>query len=259
MKSILVIPTYNCEPQIGRLLKKSSKTINAQFDEIVIIDNGSTDKTIDNAINEMKLIDIQVKVLQNKKNISLGGSLKTGFLYAEENQYDLIAILHGDDQANLDDLLPMIEKMKIEKIDLAIGARFHSKSELIGYSAFRKIGNRLLNIYCILCTGAKIDDLIAGLNLYRVSELNLNEVLNYPDNLTFDVHILLRAIDLKQSIEFFPISWKEEDQISNAKVVKQAIVILRLFTTYFFKREHALKFQKTQNTYRDYRVVFERQ
>lgn len=258
MKSILVIPTYNCESQISRLVQKSSKTINAQFDEIVIIDNGSTDKTLDNAINELKVIDTKVKVLQNKKNLSLGGSLKTGFIYAKENRYDLIAILHGDDQANLDDLLPMIEKMKIKNIDLAIGARFHSKSELIGYSAFRRVGNRLLNRYCILCTGTKIDDLIAGLNLFRVSELNLDEVLNYPDNLTFDVHVLLRAIDLKQSIEFFPITWREEDQISNAKVVRQAVIILRLFTTYFFKREQALKFQKTQNTYRDYRVVFER-
>jgi glycosyltransferase involved in cell wall biosynthesis len=259
MRILLVIPTYNCQEQIGRLFQKSIPAINREFDELLVIDNGSTDQTVENVITNMKNIGIRTKVLQNCQNISLGGSLKTGFLYAKDNSFDFVAVLHGDDQALLDDLLPVIEELKKENIDLAIGARFHPGSTLVGYSNFRKLGNRLLNLYGILCTQKKIDDLIAGLNVFRVSKLDLNQILNYPNNLTFDVHVLLRAIHLKQNIKFFPITWTEEDQVSNAKVIRQGLTILRLFTKYLVLREKALNFQATNDTYQSFMVVFERE
>jgi len=258
MKKLLVIPTYNCEAQIGRLLRKSERIINTEFEEVLIIDNGSADKTVEYAINGIKSIEIPAKVLQNIQNISLGGSLKTGFLYAKNNSFDFVAVLHGDDQAQIKDLGPVFKDLENHDIDLGIGARFHSNSNLIGYSMFRKIGNRLLNLYCIICTGKKIDDLIAGLNIFRVAKLQMDEILSFPNDLTFDVHILLRAINQKQSIKFFPITWTEEDQVSNAKVIKQALTILGLFTQYFFTKEKALHFAKSEFSYSSYNVLFEK-
>jgi glycosyltransferase involved in cell wall biosynthesis len=258
MKKLLVIPTYNCQEQISRLLRKSAETINLQFDELLIIDNRSFDETLEYACNSLDSIKIKTRIVQNSLNISLGGSLKTGFLYASENAFDFVAVLHGDDQALLDDLLPILKELEEKDIDLAIGARFHPGSTLVGYSNFRKLGNRMLNLYGILCTQKKINDLIAGLNIFRVSKLDLSQIQNYPNNLTFDVHLLLRAIHLKQSIEFFPITWTEEDQVSNAKVVRQALTILALFTKYLLLREKALNFQVSADSYRNFEVVFER-
>ena len=257
MSSLLVIPTYNCEKQIGRLLKNSAKLINAYFDEVLIIDNGSRDETLDSTISNMNLIKIRAKVIQNKENISLGGSLKTGFLYASQNSFDYVAVLHGDDQANLKDLLAIVKNLEQNEVDLAIGARFHPGSTLVGYSNFRKVGNRLLNLYCIICTRTKIDDLIAGLNYFKVSKLDLSQILNYPDNLTFDVHILLRAIHIKHKIEFFPITWTEDDQVSNAKVVRQAMIILGLLTKYLLYSGKALILPKSERSYNNYTVVFQ--
>ena len=258
MKYLLVIPTYNCGKQIGRLLENSASAVNDNFDELLIIDNCSSDETIKIVISSIDKIKIKTKVIQNNENISLGGSLKTGFLYASERAFDYVAVMHGDDQADLYDMLPMLKQLEYKKVDLAIGARFHHQSNLIGYSKFRKIGNRLLNLYCIICTRKKIDDLIAGLNVFRVSKLDLKQLLTYPDDLTFDVHVLLRAIHLKQNIEFFPITWTEEDQISNAKVVRQAIVILGLFTKYVFLGGKALTFTESKNTYKDFKVAYEK-
>jgi glycosyltransferase involved in cell wall biosynthesis len=258
MRKLLVIPTYNCEEQIGRLIRKSEATICKEFDEVIFIDNGSSDKTIERTISSLKTIGVRAKVLQNRENLNLGGSLKTGFLYAKNYAYDFVAVLHGDDQAQLADLVPVLNNLDSLKIDLGIGARFHAKSNLIGYSMFRKVGNRVLNLYCILCTGERIDDLIAGLNVFRVSKLDMDEILTYPNDLTFDVHILLSAIDQKHIINFFPITWTETDQVSNAKVFKQAITILRLFTRYLFKKNRALHFPKSEVSYSNYNVLFEK-
>ena len=258
MKNLLVIPTYNCQNQIGRLIEKSATTINSHFEELLIIDNGSTDETLKIATKSLELIHISVRVLQNCQNISLGGSLKTGFLYATEKNFDYVAILHGDDQAQINDLLPILTQLSEKDIDLAIGARFHPNSKLVGYSKFRKIGNRLLNLYCIICTRTKIDDLIAGLNVFRVSKLDMSEILKFPNNLTFDVHLLLRAINLEHKIQFFPITWTEEDQVSNAKVIRQAMTILGLLTSYFFNRDKALYFKESKYSYRNYNTISEK-
>jgi dolichol-phosphate mannosyltransferase len=258
MKVLLVVPTYNCQEQISRLLLKCAGAMNDYFDELLIIDNGSSDETLKYAINSLGSIRIKTQIVQNTANISLGGSLKTGIIYASENCFDFIAVLHGDDQAHLDDLIPVIDDLEKDNIDLAIGARFHPSSTLVGYSNFRKVGNRVLNLYAIVCTQKKINDLIAGLNIFRVKKLDLDHILNYPNNLTFDVHVLLRAIHLKQNIKFFPITWTEEDQVSNAKVIRQAVTIVSLFTKYLLRRDKALIFIGNSETYRDYRVVFER-
>ena len=258
MRRLLIIPTYNCQEQIVRVLQKSMSTIDSEFEEVLIIDNRSTDQTVENAIENIKGIGIRAKVLQNPENIGLGGSLKTGFVYAKNNSFDFVAVLHGDDQAQIQDLLPIFNNLEAHDIDLAVGARFHAESNLVGYSIFRKIGNRLLNLYCIICTKTKIDDLIAGLNIFRVSKLNLEEILLFPNDLTFDVHILLRAIHQKQNILFFPITWSEVDQVSNAKVIKQAFIILGLFTRYFFTKEKALQFFKSDSSYSDFNVLFEK-
>jgi glycosyltransferase involved in cell wall biosynthesis len=258
MKILLLIPTFNCQEQIERLLTKSSKTVNRHFDELLIIDNGSQDNTVAVAIRNLRAIAIKSKVVQNNENISLGGSLKTGFSYAKNNNFDFVAVLHGDDQAKIEDVLPTLEIMDLKDIDVAIGARFHKHSLLIGYSLFRKFGNKLLNLYCNLITGAKVYDLIAGLNVFRLSKLNLREVLNYPNNLTFDAHLLLRAIHLNQKIHFFPITWTEVDQVSNAKVIRQGINILALFTKYLFLRDKAIISSRTPGSFQNFTVMFEK-
>ena len=110
----------------------------------------------------------------------------------------------------------------------------------------------------MFCTRKKIDDLIAGLNVFRVSKLDLNQITSFPDDLTFDVHVLLRAIHLNQNIEFFPITWTEVDQVSNAKVVRQALVILGLFTRYLLFGEKAISFVNSERSYKNFAIALEK-
>jgi hypothetical protein len=118
-----------------------------------------------------------------------------------------------------------------------VGARFHPKSTLNGYSMFRKLGNRALNLLCALVNRRKVYDLIAGINLFKVDFLQDKFFLKFPDNLTFDAHLLLYSFNTNARFSYFPIVWTEEDQVSNAKVMKQGWIILKLFITYFFIKE----------------------
>lgn len=233
---LILVPTFNCEAQIPRVLEKLATLDLGKNFQVMMIDNGSMDSTVD--VIQQKYSELSSNLptgtlFVNNENIGLGGSLKTGFLLAIENRFEFVVVLHGDDQANISDLFDYLS-MNSEYFDLLVGSRFLKESNLVGYSRIRWLGNRALNLYGRALTQFKISDLIAGLNMYKVSALGEVNFLTYPDDLTFDAHFLLDSIHTNQKIKYFPISWIESDQTSNAKVVKQAIVILKLFTKFRF-------------------------
>jgi glycosyltransferase involved in cell wall biosynthesis len=235
LRVCLIVPTYNCQEQIYRLLSNLDTELLNFIDEIVVIDNGSTDKTVANTITVLENISCSSKVIINPQNVNLGGTLKRGILYAISKDFTHVMILHGDDQANPANFIPSLKNLNETNAVLIIGARFHPGSQLIGYSWIRKLGNRALNKFLWLVTGTKVDDLIAGLNLYRLEDFKDLNFMKYPNDLTFDVHVLLSAIHAKVEIEFVPITWTESDQKSNAKIYRQGFTILKLLITYKIK------------------------
>ncbi|HBQ4537127.1 TPA: glycosyltransferase, partial [Escherichia coli] len=131
-KILLFIPAYNCEKQIPRVLNQCLN-INEIINEIIVVDNQSTDNTLIAASEEAKNIETPVTIVRNNDNYGLGGSHKVAFQYALDNKFDYIIVLHGDDQGTLSDLLPLITEGKHRDKDCLLGARFMPKSKLEGY------------------------------------------------------------------------------------------------------------------------------
>lgn len=65
--------------------------------------------------------------------------------------------------------------------------------------------------------------------------------MKFPNDLTFDAHVLLEACDKKAKIAFVPVTWREEDQQSNAKIIRQGWTILKLLIRYAFLRKKVFK------------------
>ena len=227
-KILLFIPMYNCEKQIVRVLQQLIPSIGKYIDEVIVVDNGSTDQSREKAQEIINNQNIDGRVVLNNENYSLGGSHKVTFNYAIENGFDYVIVLHGDDQADIKDLLPYLESGEFSKYDSFLGSRFHPKSKLIGYSRFKIFGNHIVNWFCSIFVGKKISDMGSGLNMYKVSFLKPKFYLPFDNNLTFNIYMLFWSIKNKSSIKYFPITWKEEDQVSNAKVFKQAFQILSM-------------------------------
>lgn len=232
-KLLLFIPFFNCEKQLPRVLN-SLLSAKVFFSHILLVDNRSTDKSVDVAKEWIENHSfINTTILQNHKNINLGGSHKVAFHYALQNNFTHLLVLHGDDQASIQDILPYLENLNELKDDCLLGSRFSSGSQLLGYSMFRTFGNRVLNLLCSFACKKKIEDMGAGLNLYNCSMFKDDRIWIFPNNLTFNVYLLFHSCFSSHKVRFFPISWREEDQISNAKVFKQFFIILKmiLFTS----------------------------
>jgi glycosyltransferase involved in cell wall biosynthesis len=253
-KICLFIPCYNCENQIPRVIKQLSNNDNyKQFNEILIIDNGSNDSTIDNATRSIKELNIlNAQVFKNNINMGLGGTHKVAFKYAKENSSDYVAVLHGDDQGNIDDLIQIIKNNTYLDYECCLGSRFSIKSNLVGYSKFRILGNLVFNTIFTICSGSIVKDLGAGLNIYKVSSLDLKTINEFSNDLTFNCYLLLYSVYKKHKKIYFPLTWKEDDQISNVKLVSQAKRTLAIAAKYFVHRIDSLSIKNGSKKIREH-------
>lgn len=72
--------------------------------------------------------------------------------------------------------------------------------------------------------------------MYKVSSLRSRYYLRFKDNLMFNCYMLLATGPLGQSQRFFPISWREDDQVSNVKMFSQATKTLRMLMSFTFNK-----------------------
>jgi glycosyltransferase involved in cell wall biosynthesis len=244
---LLFIPLYNCEAQIGRVLRTLDEATAALIDTVIVVNNRSTDDGENVAAEHVRaLTGLTARVLRNDDNYGLGGSHKVAFQYAIDHDFDWVIVLHGDDQGRLSDLLPRIAAGEHHDLDCLLGARFHPDSSLPGYSAFRTLGNRVFNRFFSMVTGRRLYDLGSGLNMYRVAILRDRFYLRFADDLTFNYCMIMAHTYYGHRIRFFSIVWSEDDQVSNVRLFSQARRVLGLLTQFlrdreaFVTREHRL-------------------
>jgi len=242
-KILVFIPTYCCESQIVRVIEQFDVRAQQLIDTIIVIDNQSPDCTLDVAIKHGQAVINRCNfiVWRNDENYGLGGSHKVAFRYAIEKGFDYMVVFHGDDQASFHDLILKIESGEHLEVDCLLGARFMPGSVLKGYSLFRTLGNLVYNALFSSVFLKKIYDLGSGLNMYRLSAFRCFYYHQYPDDLTFNYVMLMANFHRKQSIRFFPITWREEDQISNVKLFRQALRVMGFLAGFCLCRGRFLK------------------
>lgn len=238
-KILLFIPAYNCEKQIGRVLGQLDEAVMKYIGRILVVNNRSTDSTEYAVAAYMQdHPELPVTLLRNHDNYGLGGSHKVAFQYAIDNGFDYVIVLHGDDQGDIHDLLPVLQKKIYRKYDCCLGGRFMRGSRLEGYSRFRTFGNIVYDFLFSAVVRNRIFDLGSGLNFYSVKMLKNPFYLKFPDKLTFNYCMILASHYYGHRIMFFPISWREEDQVSNVKMVSQALSVLKMLFAYAFRKEY---------------------
>ncbi len=241
-KILVFIPAYRCEPQIVRVLEQFSPAIQLMVDTVMVVDNQSPDQTLEVAIGAGKSVFTRCNFIawRNDDNYGLGGSHKAAIRYAIKNGFTHVIVLHGDDQADINDIVPCLASGAHLSTDCLLGARFAKGSQLKGYSRFRTFGNRVYNTLFSIVVMQPVKDLGSGLNMYRLQAFESFYYKTFPDDLTFNYLMLLGSYNRRQTISYFPISWREEDQVSNVRIFRQAIRVLYLLAGYALGRDRFL-------------------
>ena len=114
----IVIPLYNEENSIKALLESFP---NHYRYEIIIVDDGSTDKSIQK-IKEVDNLDIEV--IQHDRNLGYGAAIKSGFDHAKG---DIIVTMDSDGQHDPKEIPNLVKPLISNKADLIVGSRYLGK------------------------------------------------------------------------------------------------------------------------------------
>jgi len=159
MKILIAVVSYNEELNIGRTILDLQEN-NFGYD-IVVIDNSSADDTVNIARR------MGVPVIAHCINTGSGaGTAKSYFLYAQQNNYDIVCQFDSDGQHKADQLKGLIAPIIDGKADFVIGSRFIDN---VGFQSSwtRRIGIRLFSRIVSIISGLKITDITSGFKAYN--------------------------------------------------------------------------------------------
>ncbi len=161
------MPAYNEQDNIREVVKSAilflkKREING---EVVIVDDGSTDKTVKVLLNLAQLYK-NLKIISHEKNEGYGAAVYDG-LRAAKN--DLIFFTDSDRQFNINELDDFLEKIK--ECDAVIGYR---KNRSEGW--VRKMNAKGWALVCYVMLGVKHKDIDCAFKLMKKSSLAKIEV-----------------------------------------------------------------------------------
>lgn len=235
MKTIIAIPAYNCEKQLPRVLDGIDCALAAQVDAIWVVDNGSSDATVQAAVEYAQRGRLpNLHVFQNLQNVSLGGTHKTVFTKARALGATHVVILHGDDQAMSSEVATLLQLASDGGPQTVLGARFSPRSRLNGYDWKRVAGNRVLNRIYSLVSGRRLQDLGSGLNLFHLPDLPASSYMLFGNRLSFNYELILDLVTRDVPFRFEPITWSESDQTSNARNLNIFLEALQILVRWRF-------------------------
>lgn len=153
----VVIPAY-CET---RLLPATLASIPEFVDQIIVVDDGSPDKTYQVA-GAAARSDLRVKVIRMGYNYGVGRAITRGYEYALESGADVIAVMAADNQMDPDDLARVIAPVLAGQADYAKGNRL-AHPDSYQMPQMRRFGTRLLGKLTGVIGGyAELDDAQCG-------------------------------------------------------------------------------------------------
>jgi glycosyltransferase involved in cell wall biosynthesis len=190
---LAIVPAYNESGSIARVVREL-RAHAPEFD-VLVIDDGSTDRTMD-AAREAGAV-----VVRHPFNLGIGGAMQSGYVYAAENGYDVAVQVDGDgqhDPRHVGDLLDHLHEHP--DLDMVTGSRFLA-AEGDGYrsSASRRVGIRIFARVISGITGQQVTDPTSGFRMARRRGIELF-ASDYPhDYPEVEAILMMHAHQLKSA------------------------------------------------------------
>jgi len=219
----IIIPVFNEETKITGVLKGITEILNGNFQnyEIIVINDGSVDKTL-KVILESQRLDSHIRVLSYEGNKGKGYAVRLGVL---NSIGDIVVYLDGD--LNISPMEITDYMKQLDHYDLVIASKAHPMSVVI-CSTGRKFLSKAFNLLVRLLTGINIKDTQSGLKAGRGSALRAIFEKMVVKRYAFDVELLTIASGLDLKIKELPIIITLDCSFKIQEVVKMFIDILQI-------------------------------
>ena len=192
----IIIPAYNEEVTIGSLLKGIHDTFNSGYAEIIVVDDGSSDKTSQRAAEVNGII-----VIRNEKNLGYGAAIIRGML---ESKGDIIVTIDGDAQNKPHEINALLNPIINGEYDFVVGSRH--KGMVIGpVPLFKRVAEKVVHFFLRFVYDIEISYSQSGFRAIRRKVLR--RVMPLEEyGFSFSMELLMKSIKNGFRIKEIPIT-----------------------------------------------------
>jgi len=224
MKLSIIVPVYNEEKTIGKILEIIKKTDYGIPFEILVINDGSTDNTIDE-LGKIKKTS-KTKVFSYKKNKGKGYAIRFGF---KKSSGDICVIQDADLEYKPENIRKLLKPIISGECKVVYGSRFLGKIEKM--NIVQLFGNKFLTFMINFLFGSGLTDMET---CYKVMHKDVLKKMNLEcDGFEIEAEITSKILKSGFEIKELPIQYIARTKEEGKKIkwtdgVKSLKIMLKI-------------------------------
>jgi glycosyltransferase involved in cell wall biosynthesis len=191
----VVVPAHNEEESIGEVLKRIEKLRGSLLMEVIVVDDGSTDRTA-----EVAKRFPYVQLISHRKSRGKGAALKTGLKHAKGK---IIVFQDADFEYLPEDIPALLKPLITDQADVVYGNRFRSRPN--GMSFAHYIGNRVLSLTTRILFKKRLTDMMTGYKVF--TRKVLEDIQLTEDDFKIEAEISAKVLKNGWRVAEVPISY----------------------------------------------------
>jgi glycosyltransferase involved in cell wall biosynthesis len=212
-----VIPAYQEERHIGEVVLRTR----AQLDHVLVVDDGSTDRTAEHA----RMAGAEVIV--HPRNRGKGETIKTGLRHWLEREMDFVIVLDADGQHRPEEIDRFLALAASNDVALVLGNRME---DVVHMPRLRRMVNRYMSKTISNLCGQEIPDTQCGFRMLH--RRAIPELLCGAPRFDYETEMLILASRKGFRIDSVPISTVYSDEVSSIHPVRDTIRFFKLMRRY---------------------------
>ena len=200
----LIIPAHNEARRIGPTLERVCSYLDGRLEhEVVVVDDGSTDRT-PAVVAQLARRHPQIRLLRQERHRGKGAAVRLGALSAAGQ---FVCFSDADLSTPIEELEPMLELLE-HRYDVVIGSRAHPASQiLVRQHPLREALGKTFNRAARLVVRVPFADTQCGFKGFRRAAAQEIFRRSRIDGFAFDVEVVLLAQALGWSVGELPVRW----------------------------------------------------
>jgi glycosyltransferase involved in cell wall biosynthesis len=208
MKLSVVIPVYNEKNTITEILRRVKTT--GRADEIILVDDGSTDGTRE--LLRTLASPPAVQVVFHEKNLGKGAALRTGFQQASG---EVILVQDADLEYNPAEYPALLEPIECGQADVVYGSRFLGSKHRVTMF-WHMVANQLLTFATNILYNSILSDMETGYKVFRADLLK--SIPLRANRFDFEPEITAKILKRKARVFEIPISFNPREYDEGKKI-----------------------------------------
>jgi len=179
---VVFLPAHDEEASVGDVVRRVPREVDGRRVEVIVIDDGSTDRTADHAASAGATV---VSVMPRR---GLGAAVRRGLAEAGALSPAAVVYLDADAEYAPEDIPALLAPVLEGAADYVVGSRFAGRIDVM--AAHRRLGNTLLTRWLRVVSRLPVTDGQSGMRAFSSSAARHGEIIhdyNYAQVLTLDL------------------------------------------------------------------------